>query len=292
MLSTVIEIEWGSFVFARSAERLLPQLPEVGRLLGTRWQTLYRFDDGWQCLLLLTPYPHQYPTVVDELGELVAATNAPVLAGFLSDSYCLRLVAGSPAGRSWSAHLSHAVMQDGTCGFDHQLFAVLRTPAEDRSVRHLPNMEQVLAWAAEAGLPASERLLGSVLAEDNPGQNRTPACFVEPLGLVLRARVDPLFSDRDLSWRGVNNEVWNASSRSCRRWTALIDAEPDEGSEAMPWDADYIEFIESVAKARYGSGLTREQLAERARELERGRIKLTQPSSELPHLRLKRDEAV
>jgi hypothetical protein len=58
--------------------------------------------------------------------ELAAATGAPALAGWISESSCLYLVGATPEGRSWSAHLPDVGKRG--CGFDHHRFALLRLP--------------------------------------------------------------------------------------------------------------------------------------------------------------------
>jgi hypothetical protein len=63
--------------------------------------------------------------------------------------------------------------------------------------------------------------------------------------------------------------VWDAGCRTSMRWTTPPGRRPSKASLARPWDAAHLDFLDLVAKARFGQGLTREQLIARARELDR-----------------------
>ncbi len=263
---------YASWVLARNPGQLLPALPEMTALFGSRWTGLQDRGGGWQ-LAVVDPLPHQWPHVGGGVEELVAVTQAPVLAGWVSESSCVRVVGATPAGRSWSRHLlSRQGLKRGSCGYDHQRFATLRVPAGERpDAADTPNpLEELLSWAAGAGFAASPQAVARVLESDElNGHDRFDA-LVDALAVPFVADVPMLFEHQELDWWETWERGYLAAMRACRQWTSDQQEKPRKTMRPTPaWDADHLKFIELVAASVFGGGARREDLVRHARHLEK-----------------------
>ncbi|MEU8004008.1 hypothetical protein AB0B66_22855 [Catellatospora sp. NPDC049111] len=257
---------YASWVLARSPGRLLVDLPEVRTLFGSRWSRLDDRGDGWH-LAVVAPNPHEWSKVGGGIERLVAATGAPVLAAWVSESSCARLVGATPSGLSWSRHLlAYQGMKRGKCGYDHSRFATLRLPEGERpdaaDTRTL--VKDLLAWSAEAGFTTSRDAIAHVLrSTELDGHDRIDK-LVDALGVPYAAEVPMLFEHQELDWWTPWEQGHRAAYRACGRWTTGDDdADPER-----PWDADHLAFVDLVAASVFGTGASRTELVEHAKRLE------------------------
>jgi hypothetical protein len=98
---------YGTFVLARS-DVLLPHVPGMRSMFGSRFVVVHRYRNGWQLALLNPPMYHEWPTVHGGPERLAAVTGAPVLAVEIKESYCLQYGGAVPTGPAWLAHFVNA----------------------------------------------------------------------------------------------------------------------------------------------------------------------------------------
>jgi hypothetical protein len=253
----------GLVLLARSANSLLVHVPQVRVAFGSRWGALEDLGDGWQ-LLELVPWSHEWPVVGAGPGDLAVATGEPALAAWISDTACVQLAGATPDGVTWTAHVADT--EDDNCRFDHHRFALLRLPAgEDPTPTDLRGLAgKLLDWADAAGLDASPHRVGTVFSP--PGSYYSGfRTLVAALGLPEQGReVSPLFDKFDPEWYSVVSLADMAGSRICRHWTAG----PSPYDPEMPWEVDYLRFLEQLSTSMYGGGLNRQELGAEAARLQ------------------------
>lgn len=257
---------YGSWVLARSPGRLLVDLPEVRTLFGSRWSRLDDRGDGWH-LAVVAPNPHEWSRVGGGIESLAVATEAPVLAAWVSESSCARLVGATPSGRSWSRHLiAYEGLKRGECSYDHSRLATLRIPKGERpdAADTREPLKDLLAWSAEAGFTASPQEVSRVLeSTELDGHDRIDE-LVDALGVPYVADVPMLFDHQELDWWEPWEQGYRAANRACARWVSGDeDADPQ-----LPWDADHLAFVDLVAASVFGTGASRAELVEHAKRLE------------------------
>jgi hypothetical protein len=257
---------YASWLLARSPERLLADRAEVRTLFGSRWSRLEDRGDGWQ-LAVVAPSPHEWAHVGGGIEDLAAVTGAPVLAAWVSESSCTRLVAATPAGRSWSRHLlAYAGLERGECGYDHSRFATLRLPAGERpDTADTPTpQENLLAWAGEAGFTASPDDISRVLESTELDGHDRFAGLVDSLGAPSVGEIPMLFDHQEIEWWQTWHRGYQAANRACARWTANgADNQPPQ-----PWDAEHLAFLDLVAASVFGTGASRAEIIEHSTQLE------------------------
>ncbi|GAA1547274.1 hypothetical protein GCM10009827_079410 [Dactylosporangium maewongense] len=118
---------YGTLLLAKSADGPLPAYRGVRQAFGSWFATpsrmrvfgsplgLYDLGDGWQ-RVGVRPFYRERLRLAAGVQELAAATGAPVLAGWVSESVCAHLEACSPAGVSVTMHLPNT---DEDCGYEH-----------------------------------------------------------------------------------------------------------------------------------------------------------------------------
>nr|BFE63102.1 hypothetical protein GCM10020063_076280 [Dactylosporangium thailandense] len=108
---------YGTLLLARpgNGNGNLPAYPGVRQSFGSQfcvpslWPSfgdrvgLYDLGDGWQRVGVL-PFGRERLRLAAGVRELAAATAAPVLAGWVSESVCAHLEAHSPEGAAVSMH--------------------------------------------------------------------------------------------------------------------------------------------------------------------------------------------
>ncbi|WP_212822439.1 hypothetical protein [Catellatospora sp. TT07R-123] len=260
---------YGTWVLARSPDRLLVEIPEVKAAFGSLFWRLEDRGDGWQ-LARIIPNSHEWPRVGGGLHDLVAATDAPVLAAWVSESSCARVVAATPAGHSWSRHVSayRGLAQD-PCGFDHRRFATLRLAPGERVDEHdTPTpAADILTWARAAALPADRAAVTDVLASAGLNGHDRVQALVDAIGARRVSEIPRLFEPQEGDWWDAWFQGDTAGLRLCRRWTADGE-EPTDWNRERPWDDDYLDFIDKVCASVYGTGMPRHEIVALARALD------------------------
>jgi hypothetical protein len=255
---------FGTIVLARAVDALLPQLPQVRAAFGSRSDQLEDLGAGWQVLSLLTPLPHEWPTVGSGPADLAAATGAPVLAAWISDIACMQVSGAIPDGSAWSAHMTDDPA--GACEFDHHRFAVLRLPPGTRPAPPDPLAltGQLLEWAAAAGqVTRADRINAAAALPSYPEAFRA---VVTALGFPAEGtRVPPKFDlDSDADVYAAWEVAYHVGYRRCREWTGG----PGWKEPEPPWEADYLRFAELLSTSMFGDGASAAQLRAQATRLD------------------------
>jgi hypothetical protein len=255
---------FGTIVLARAKDLLLPQLPQVRAAFGSRSDRLEDLGDGWQLLYLLTPLPHEWPTVGAGPADLAAATREPVLAAWISDIACMQVSGAIPDGTAWSAHVTDDPA--GVCEFDHHRFALLRLPPGTRPAPPDPSAltGHLLEWAGAAGqVTQADRINAAAALPSYPDAFRA---VVTALGFPAEGTWVPpkfdLYSDPDVyaAWE----DAYHAGYRRCREWTSRLGRKEPE----PPWEADYLRFAELLSTSMFGDGASAAQLRAEAARLD------------------------
>lgn len=267
---------FGTVLLAR-AEVPLPRLPEVAAAFGSHWRVLQDHGGGWQLLDLGPPWPHQWPTVGAGPQPLADRTDAPVLAAWISDTACAQIAAAVPGGTSWQAHLVEPD-QDDECGYDHELLNPLRQPpGTDRAPTPAARLvDDLVAWAAAAGLTTTPARVEAALARDAPMDDRYYG-VVAALGLPGGRRIEPRFGHMDSAWWEAWDRGNEAGTRVCRQWTSLLNRyrgwDPDAVAadpyrvRLEPGDEDFTAFVDMVAAGMYDDLPSEQQLIEHGAQL-------------------------
>ncbi|MEV4135653.1 hypothetical protein AB0J72_26190 [Dactylosporangium sp. NPDC049742] len=217
-----------SIIVARSATSL-PLLPEVCSAFGTGCFNLVLYGDGWQ-MAEMTVWPHQWPTVGAGPGPIAAATGAPVLAAWISDTACAQMAADVPVAPSWTAHLVSGARQD--CGYDHEIMNTLRSPGpEQPPADHHRLAADLAAWSAAAGRTTTVERIEAVLRNKNMLLQHRYRAMVGELGLGAGVAFERSSWTDDrirTAWSegfAASYEIptpWNRRSKASPRSTALV----------------------------------------------------------------------
>ncbi|MER7276140.1 hypothetical protein ABT369_16950 [Dactylosporangium sp. NPDC000244] len=249
---------------------------------GSRFRRLHDLGEGWQRVNVL-PFYRERPRFSAGIQELAAASGAPALAAYVSESWCAHIEARTPQGVAISAHLPN--IQDA-CPYQH------REGQPEPFAPHLV-VEAFEAWATEAARSPDPATVAAIVGgawNDRPFMEGRVLALIAALGFPPGTEIPPLFDPDD-------NAFWQS-----RQFTFLADARaanlvsiaergelPEPGWDLSPRDIDYLRFSETLEASLYGEGLSRDQLiAQRAQLASRWPA---EPPPSLDELRRQRAEA-
>ncbi|GAA3203600.1 hypothetical protein ACFO1B_07750 [Dactylosporangium siamense] len=256
---------YGTLLLSRPADGMLPACQEVRQAFGSRFVTpsvmpafgnrlgLHDVGGGWQRVGVRL-FGRERLRLAAGVQELVAATAAPALAAWVSESTCVHLEARTPAGVALSMHLPNG---GGSCAYQHP---------DGRPARVDPRraVEALEAWAHEAGRsPVPETISsivhgtwdGSPFAEDQVlGLFDALGCPSEREVLPVIDPQDPAFGDYDLWSYFADNSAGALILAAEKGW--VLGPEHD----VTPMERDYLRFEDLVWGSVYGGGLSREEL--------------------------------
>jgi hypothetical protein len=249
---------WGTLVVARPHKLLVDQDGIAGFGHEHRW--LRELGDGWQ-MLELTGFDDP-PDLLDPCQAVVASTGHPVLALYVSDSYCAAMCAAT-ADRL--GRLTHLWDVSGPCGvFRHQPYD-LPAPV-GRSLDEI--VVELGLWSRSAGLRADEGKLRALLArnDDNVHTEADDAAFalVKALG-VLRIGPTLPWSLPAYDWPFSAFMAGYGPASWARAW-ALARARGEEVPE-QPWEAAAVALEAELWESLYRPAVDPVPLARRAAHL-------------------------
>lgn len=256
---------YGTLVLAKPGEGSLAACEEVRQAFGSRFVTpsvmpvfgnklgLYDLGDGWQRVGVRL-FNRQRLRLADGVQDLAAATAAPALAAWVSESACVHLEARTPGGVTASVHLPNS---DESCGYQHP---------EGRPGRVGPRAaaEALEAWAREAGRAPAPDIVSAVLDGTWDASPFAVDCVLAlfaalgfPSGREVLPVVDPddaAFGDYALWSHFANNSAGSLVRAAEMGW--VLGPEFD----VTPMEQDYLRFEELVWSSVYGGGLSRDEL--------------------------------
>jgi hypothetical protein len=254
---------YGTFLLARSAHGNLPAYPGVRQAFGSWFGTLagderglYDLGDGWQRVGVHPAYREHWrlrDRLADGVEELAAATGAPVMAAWVSESTCVHLEARAPAGVALSLHLPNT---DEECGYEH--------PAgQPGPVSPHHAVEAFEAWAHEAGRTPSPGVIAAVVNgewDESPFPEDAVLALFAALGFPSGRQIlpvvdwqDPAFGDDDLE-----DATRMADIKAANR--AAVERRGGSGWELTPQEREHLRFDDQVWASVHGGGLTRDEL--------------------------------
>ncbi|GAA4254236.1 hypothetical protein [Dactylosporangium darangshiense] len=214
---------------------------------------LYDLGDGWQ-RVGVHPFNRERLRLAAGVQELAAATAAPVLAGWVSESACAHLEARTPAGVVVSMHLPNT---DERCGYVH-------LDGQPGRVEPRHAVEAFEAWAHEAGrTPATDTISAVVHGawNERPCRENAVLALFAALGFPPGQEIlpvidphDPAFGDYDLWTNFADNRAATLIRAPEKGW--VLGPEYD----LTPMDRDYLRFEDLVRGSVYGGGLSRDEL--------------------------------
>jgi hypothetical protein len=261
---------YGTLLLAKPVYGNLPAYPGVRQAFGSWFGTsasdergLFDLGGGWQRISVQPAY-REYWRLRDRLAvgvaELAAATGAPAVAAWVSESVCVHLEARSPAGLALSLHLPNT---DEECGHEHPA-GQLGQVASHHAV------EALEAWAREAGRTPSRRVITAVVDgewDESPFPEYAVLVLFAALGFPSERQImpvvdwhDPAFGDHDLE-----DATRMADIKAANR--ASVERRGGSGWELTPQEHDYLRFNDQVWASVYGGGPTRDELAAEYRQL-------------------------
>lgn len=256
---------YGSVVVARPASGMLTARPELPLHVGCRWGLpgqfgLHDLGDGWQRVAATDPFLGRYPHLALCARDLVAATGAPALAAYVSESVCVHLEARSPSGLPLSLHLPNT---DRPCGYEHD--------SQPPAVPPPDAVAALGAWATEAGRVPSLERVGSLI--NRIGQHYDGECLyaedallalLAALGFVSRRALPVVVDPADPAFRDMDKRLLPARWKAAAERAGLGTGDPGpEWSAPTAAERDLLAFHDQLWRSVYGGGATRDELVRR-----------------------------
>ncbi|MEV1145561.1 hypothetical protein [Micromonospora sp. NPDC049799] len=261
---------FGTLLLAKPKTATLPAQPGVREAFGSSFATptpwgnnkvgLYDLGQGWQRVGVV-PFYTERLRLSAGVDDLVAATAAPVLAAYVSNSACAHLEGRTPAGLSLSLHLPNA---DEPCGFQH---------VEGRPERVDPHLavEALRTWAVEAGRTSSTEVIASILMsgeDDLPVMQDAVLTLFAGLGFASASEILPVIDPDDPAFGDYEPVVRMADVRaSGEQYMASRGWPVEDDLKATPKDLDYLRFRDLLWGSIYGGGVTRDKLVAHYQQL-------------------------
>jgi hypothetical protein len=210
---------------------------------------LYDLGNGWQ-RVGVAPFYDEVLRLGTGVEEVVAATRAPALAAWVSESVCVHLEGRAPSGLAYSMHLPNT---DEDCGYQH----LEGRPGYVDPQRVVDAMQ---AWSAEAGLTPSAPIVSDTWDESPFSEDAVLALFAA-LGLPHETEIQPVVDPTDRAF----GDYWKHAGRAEMRASELVHAARNGyvlGPEfdLTPQQQDYLRFRDLVWGSVYGGGLGRDEL--------------------------------
>ena len=253
---------WGTVVVARPQGLLVDQDGISG--FGYQHHWLRELGDGWQ--LVETRGIDEPPDLLVPSAAVAASTGHPVLAAYVSDSYCAAMCTALPGE---VGPLTHLWDVGGPCGVYRHAPWEMPEPA-GRTVDEV--VAELTAWSAAAGLTADAAALRAIvgLGEDADGQRRDADDLlfdlVKALGVARIGRTLPwsLPVDKAPFSKVTDLIAMSARVRAAERRAYAEDGEAVEPAE--PWETDVIALDDELWASLYRTQVDVVALARRTAE--------------------------
>ncbi|MEU8076728.1 hypothetical protein AB0B31_14885 [Catellatospora citrea] len=216
---------------------------------------MHDLGDGWQRVGVSAFYSER-PRIAQGVADLVAATGAPAIAAYVSESSCAHLEGRTPSGVTFTLHLPNA---DEACGYEH-------LDGRPRSSPHDSAFEAVMAWAAEAGRQPEVDAVAEIL---DPGWSRRTIMekviidWFGALGFSSVGMIEPTVDPDDPAFDGYEEVAFDADCKASAQWRAAERGRPLHASrELTERERDYLAFRDLLWGSVYGGGLTQQECVE------------------------------
>lgn len=212
---------------------------------------LYDLGDGWQRVAVM-PFYTERLRLAAGVESLAAATGAPALAAYVSESSCAHVEGRTPGGRAVSLHLPNT---DGPCGYRHD-------DGKPDWVDPRRAVDELRRWAIEAGREPSTEAISTVVANiGEPLMQDAVLALVAAMGFPAGVMIPPVVNPDDVAFADFHLAVRMADVRaSGERYLASRGWEPDPDLKATPKDLDYLRFRDLLWSSAYGGGATLDEL--------------------------------
>ncbi|MFI5910164.1 hypothetical protein [Dactylosporangium sp. NPDC051541] len=245
---------YGTILVARPGGEWLPAYPGVREAFGSRFGGLHDLGEGWQRVVVV-PFYRERPRHAAGVGQLAAATGAPVIVAAVSESWCARVDACTPDGLAIAVHLPNLRK---ACPYEHR---------EGQPGPFVPRrvVAEFKAWAAAAGRSPDLAALAAALDADWPGsapmQNRVLALFAA-LGFPPGREIPPLIDPHDDAFWAARQLAFQADVRAANR-IAIMERGKIRGlaRDLSPCELAYLRFSEQLEAAAYTGSPPRDELA-------------------------------
>ena len=260
---------YGTLLLAKPTAVTLPAQPQVRPAFGSGFATpgpwgnemgLYDLGEGWQRVAVM-PFCTERLRLSAGVESLVAATAAPALAGYVSESSCAHIEGRTPSGLAISLHLPNT---DEPCGYQH---------LDGRPGRIDPHLalEVLRTWATEAGRTPSTEVVATVVAHTGDGaplmEDAVLALFTG-LGFPSGTEILPVINPKDFVFADFQRVARMADIRAAGEKYMTSRSWPvDPDMKATPKDLDYLRYRDLLWSSVYGGGATREELLAQHQQL-------------------------
>ncbi|MCG5437678.1 hypothetical protein [Micromonospora foliorum] len=260
---------YGTLLLAKPANGTLPAHPQVRPAFGSRFMTpgpwgnavgLHDLGDGWQ-RVGVKPFYSERLRLAAGVQALVAATAAPVLAAWVSESVCAHVEGSTPGGVALSVHLPNT---DEECGYEH---------LEGQPARVQPRLavKAVEAWAREAGRTPSTEVISAIvdgLWNELPAMEDEVLALFAALGFPPETEILPVIDAEDPAFGDYGSTAdWADMKASGLIHAASRGEVLGPEYDLTPKERDYLRFRDLVWGSVYGGGLSREELIARYEQL-------------------------
>ncbi|WP_191842580.1 hypothetical protein [Catellatospora chokoriensis] len=218
--------------------------------------SLHDVGDGWQRVGVSAFYSER-PRIAQGVADLVAATGAPAIAAYISESSCAHVEGRTPAGVAFTLHLPD---RDEACGYEH-LDGRPRPSPPDAA------LEAVMAWAAQVGRRTSAGAVAQIL---DPAWSRGTIMeeviidWYGALGFSSRGMVEPTVDPDDPAFEGFQKQAFRADCKASAQWRAALEGDTlDVSWDLTEQEREYLAFRDLLWGSVYGGGLTQEECVER-----------------------------
>ncbi|MFG2167906.1 hypothetical protein [Micromonospora chersina] len=253
---------FGTLLLAKPTTATLPSQPRVRETFGSYFATpgplgnkvgLYDLGQGWQRVGVI-PFATEQLRLSAGVDDLVAATAAPALAAYVSNSACAHLEGRTPAGHNFSLHLPNT---EEPCGFEH---------VEGMPGRVDPDLgvDGLRTWAVEASRTPSTEALAAIITSDEddlPVMQDVVLALFAALGFTSGTEILPVIDPDDPAFDDYQRVIRMADIRAAReKYMASRGWPLDDDEKATAEDHDYLRFRDLLWSSVYGGGATRDEL--------------------------------
>ncbi|WP_328421073.1 hypothetical protein OG470_04530 [Micromonospora sp. NBC_00389] len=260
---------FGTLLLAKPTTATLPTQPGVREAFGSSFATpgpwgnklgLYDLGQGWQ-RMGVAPFCTERLRLSAGVDGLVAATAAPALAAYVSNSDCAQLEGRTATGLSFSLHLPNT---NEPCGYEH-------VEGRPEPVDTHLAVDTLRTWAVEAGRTPPTEATTALLTWDDEGfpvmEDAVLGLFAG-LGFTPEAEILPVINPDDPAFGDFERVVRMADVRaSGEQYMASRGWPLEDDLKATPEDLDYLRFRDLLWSSVYGGGATRDELVAQYEQL-------------------------
>lgn len=261
---------YGTILLARPTSDTLTCQPGLSQAFGTRFGLpdihgrnelgLHDLGQGWQRVGVTAFYSERL-RLAEGAEELAAATGAPVLAAYISESVCTHLEARTPTGLAFSAHLPNT---DAPCEYPHP-DGVPGLVEPHKAVALLGD------WARAGGLTLSPEPVTAIIDgtwSDSPFPEDAVMAIHAALGLCAATEMSLVVHPDDPAFGGFGLEIGRIDlNESARMHAAQMGLEWPAELNPTPRDHDFLRFRRLLWSSAYGGGATRAELIKEYEQL-------------------------